>query len=409
MALDGYTPLDPTRAEDFRRYINRPTTEASIVREALSARINKRPFLWFYTGHTGAGKSTELNRLRENEDIKKHYFPLYVNVENEFDLPNLEYTDLILAMARACAKAANEQKCKLSKKLVTAIENWGKEIIVESEEKTRTEGTGGIKVDLVFLKLGEEVKSGGEKRTLIREKMYKDITTFIRHLDELADALRKHTKREPLCILDGLDHADPEPCRKALCRFYSTVVKPTLSKVFVIPLYLLHDREFAPSIGDFHSTLENIKVYRNPEDRSLDQQGFDFFTKLIERYARRNLFSVESLESLFELSAGIVRDMIRFTGDACGYAAEAGAETVECDSVEKVWNREMARMSRLIGDAEVQTLEKIEKQPHPRGVDGVEMLLHRKAVIYYPNGAGWYGVHPVLRRYYQLDKVPRDA
>jgi len=45
-----------------------------------------------------------------------------------------------------------------------------------------------------------------------------------------------------------------------------------------------------------------------------------------------------------------------------------------------------------------EALEKVAGQPLPRGIDGVPPLLNSKAVVFYPNGEGWYGVHPAVRR-----------
>lgn len=398
--LDGYKLLDPKDQTNFNEfYVPRvKDSDRAIIREAKAAHANGRSFLWFFSGHTGAGKSTELFRFRRNEEINEVYLPLYVNIEQYFDLPSLEYTDIILAMAKACESAANEYKCPIAPELRARINDWGKDIVNEEEIHTGTEGEAGIGINLVFFKAGEEIKSGGSKRTIIRERMFNDITGFIRLLDDMALALRDKTGKQPLCILDGLDHADQEPFKKALCNFNSTVTKPNLSKLFVIPLYSLMDTNFAPCIDGFHSTLPNIKVYAGTDSDKIDEKGFAFYKKVISRYANLTLFTDEALESLFILSAGLIRDMIRFTGDACGYAADDKAAKVEIQHADIVWYGEMSRLSRLISGADIEILKRIEENPRPQGADGISYLLHRKAIICYPNGNDWYGVHPALRR-----------
>ena len=38
----------------------------------------------------------------------------------------------------------------------------------------------------------------------------------------------------------------------------------------------------------------------------------------------------------------------------------------------------------------------IKLSSYPLGSEGLGPLLHLKAVIYYPNGEGWYGLHPAV-------------
>lgn len=56
-----------------------------------------------------------------------------------------------------------------------------------------------------------------------------------------------------------------------------------------------------------------------------------------------------------------------------------------------------------------EVLEQIEREPRIRGIDGVPPLLHNKAVVFYPNGEGWYGVHPAVRQIMQTSTPRTDA
>jgi hypothetical protein len=94
--------------------------------------------------------------------------------------------------------------------------------------------------------------------------------------------------------------------------------------------------------------------------------------------------------------------MIRNTGDACGYALDAGAQRVENTHVEQVWHGVMRFYMNQLRSADYDVLRDVEKEPKlKRGIDGVPPLLQSKAVVFYPNGLGWYGVHPAVRRMMQ--------
>lgn len=65
LTLDPQRTLNPKNQEEFDHYyIQRPDTEVSkLIYNSKVALKGQRPFHWFFTGHTGAGKSTELNLL----------------------------------------------------------------------------------------------------------------------------------------------------------------------------------------------------------------------------------------------------------------------------------------------------------------------------------------------------------
>jgi hypothetical protein len=255
-----------------------------------------------------------------------------------------------------------------------------------------------LKVSLPFLALGEEIKSGGAKRKLIRERIYDDITGFIQLLDDLTDTLTEAWKRVPLCIIDGLDHVDVKPCRDLFNNYFVTLTRPKLSKLFVVPLSILNDHEFAANTERIHSTRPNIKVYEQPGSETLYADGLNFCREVISRHARLDLFSEDALKSLFILSGGVLRDMIRNAGDACGYATDDEAERVEMAHADRIWGETMAYYRRVLKKADYEVLQAVVDEPHPKGLDGLPHLLHLKAVIFYPNYEGWYGVNPAVKR-----------
>jgi hypothetical protein len=396
IALDGHRSLVPNTPEYERFYIDRPQVESHLIREAIRAERSRHPFHWCFTGHTGSGKSTELNRIMTHRKLRS-YLPLLVDLEAEFDIHNITYTDLLLAMGRACAEKADELSCSVPESLRQAIERWGAEVFSEEELHTRTEGHAGLKVTLPFLALGEEVRSGGGKREVIRRRISTDVLGFTRLIDELAEAIEQHTGKRVLCFLDGLDHVDVEPAFKLLNDHFLTVILPRISKVLVIPLALVNT-SFLATIGGRYSTVPNIKVFAAPDAETLDEDGFRFYKNVISRYVSLSLFREDALASLCRLSAGILRDMIRNTGDACGYATDAGSDRVTLEHVEPVWNQVMRFYRNQLRVEDYEVLRKVDEQPLPEGIDGVPPLLNSKAVVFYPNGEGWYGVHPAVQR-----------
>ncbi len=401
--LDGHHVLAPGTPEYSRLYVERPRVESYLFREAERAERVPRPFHWCFTGHTGSGKSTELNRIIADPVLTSKYLPVVVDLESDFNIHTIEYSDLILAMGRAAAAKADDVECPISEKLRGAIEKWGAEIFTEEEITTRTEGTAGVKVSIPFLALGEEVRSGGGKTEKIRRNISTNVLGFTRLINDLAETLYQHTGRHLLVVLDGLDHADAKRSFQILNDHFETIKLPQISKILVIPLALLNT-PFMATIGLKYSTVPNVKVFAAPDSSELDAMGLQFYEQVISRYVSLDLFSREARQSLFCLSAGILRDMIRNTGDACAYALEAGAPRVEEEHAEKVWFGLMRFYRAQLLEDDYKVLRKVEKTPYIEGVDGVPKLLHSKAVVFYPNAEGWFGVHPAVRRILEVSQ-----
>ncbi|MCP4657283.1 MAG: hypothetical protein GY856_17880 [bacterium] len=397
IVLDGRQVLVPGTPEYQRFYVERPRVESQLSREAARAQRAGRPFHWCFTGHTGSGKSTELNRIVANPPLDEYYLPVAIDLESEFNIHNIDYTDVILAMGKGCAQKADEVGCSVPRELEAAVARWGAEIFSEEEMGTRTEGKAGLKVSLPFLALGEEVRAGGGKHETIRKNIATNILGFVRLIDELAETLCEHTGRRVLCVLDGLDQGAAETGFDLLNHHYETINLAQISKIIVTPMALLNT-PFLATIGQQFSTVPNVRVFTRAESDEIDLDGLAFCEQVISRYASLDLFTEEARASLFRLSAGILRDMIRSTGDACGYAVDDGASRVTAEHTEKVWFANMRYYRAQLHVSDYEVLRKVEKSPRLEGIDGVPPLLHSKAVVLYPNDEGWYGVHPAIRR-----------
>jgi hypothetical protein len=73
------------------------------------------------------------------------------------------------------------------------------------------------------------------------------------------------------------------------------------------------------------------------------------------------------------------------------------SEQVEPKHVKRVMDERKAFFRRLLTSADYQILGKLRDNPRPLGIEGLGPLLHLKAVIFYPNGEGWYGLNPAVQ------------
>lgn len=400
LVLDRERPeLNPERPEDQRLYVERDWgTHQALISEALAAAATERPFRWFFTGHTGSGKSTELNRIVYSNEVATNYIAHIYSVRDLLDLHNLDFTDLLLGIGQSVATIAEERNVAVATALQERIAQWGTETDLERTLGLKAQGKGGLEFKALMFKASAEVQAGGEKRKIVREKLRESLTDFTRLIDDLVAAIEGEFHKKVLVVIDTLDHVDHGPIREIFGNHWGSLRKPNVSVLTVIPLPMLHEKQFMAWVQDRFSLLPNVKVYTEPGSEELDAEGLDFFRNVISRLADLDLFAEEALREVFRLSGGMVRDMIGFAGHACTRAdSEDPNGKVEFRHVQSVLDERKAFFRRLLGPPDYEILREVARAPHPLGIEGLGPLLHLKAVIFYPNGEGWYGLHPAVQ------------
>ncbi len=401
--------LHPARPEDRPFYVERGTeTLDSMMAEAASAAVGDRPFRWFFTGHTGAGKSTELNRVINDQRLLGQYLPAIFSVREKLDINNLDFTDLLLGIAQCVVSMAEDHQVKVPAELTQRIEKWGQEVEIETETGGEGSGKTGFEWNFLLMKATAEIQAGGSLKKVIREKMRDRLTDFIKLIDDLAQEMEKSKQRRPLVVLDGLDHVDFRPIQDIFTNHWASISKPRVSLLIVVPLPLLNEPKFMAYVQDNYSLLSNVKVFTKAGSDDLDSTGFKFFKEVISRLASLDLFTDKALREIFRLSGGMLRDMIGLAGDAAKYAdAEDPQGKVKPAHVTRVLNDRKAYFRRLLSAKDFEVLRRVRENPYPLGFDGIGPLLHLKAIIFYPNGEGWYGLHPAVQSI--LDAAPASA
>lgn len=402
--LDDRRVLNPGSDEYNKLYVERPVVGGGIIERAIrtftKAAQQNHDFQLYVTGHTGSGKSTELRRILNTETVQRNFHQVTIDIINEFDPRDLDYLDFILVMARSVIKIAEETDCKIPDNLVNQINNWNKEITEENITYTGTTGLAKLFLTLPFISASEEIKSGADKRKIVRETVQTNLSQFIQWIDQTAAILLEKTKKRVLCVIDGLDHLDTTTVFNVLYPHNEILTKPALAQLWVIPIPLLYTN-FGHVIRGKHAAIHNIPVYQNCHERYqvLSDQGFAFFEDLIYRYCAPELFEEGVLKCLFELSAGHMRDMIRACSEACGYAMDRGAEKIAHNHVKEVWYAERRIFTNLMTGEDYDILRRVDGDPQlVQGQKDLAHLIHRKALIFFPNGDGWYSLHPALKQ-----------
>ncbi len=368
LVLDRERPeLDPARPEDKRLYVERDAAvHDRLITKAVATAANRQAFRWFFTGHTGTGKSTELNRIVRNPELASHYIPHIYRVRDSLDVHNLDFTDIILGIAQSVAGLAANGDVAVPKKLQERMQKWGQETELETQLGFSPEGKGGVEFNLLIGKATLEVQAGGEKRKIVREKLSESLTDFITLIDDLVAAVERKIKKKILVVIDTLDHVDHRPIRDIFTNHWATLSRPKVSLLIVVPLPLLLEKQFMASVENNYSLLPNIKVLSKPASQDLDPAGFEFFQEVIAHLADLALFTEDALREIFRVSGGMVRDMIGYTGDACQYADHDNPRgRVELKHVQQVLDDRKAFFRRLLIRADYDILSRVQEDPTP--------------------------------------------
>jgi len=84
------------------------------------------------TGHRGSGKSTELRRV-QNRMESTNFIVAYLDVEKTLDLADLEYLDVLIAIASQIHDSAVKSGLKIDDRLLKDVGDWFSETVVTQE------------------------------------------------------------------------------------------------------------------------------------------------------------------------------------------------------------------------------------------------------------------------------------
>ncbi|MCZ7667841.1 MAG: hypothetical protein M5U34_11820 [Chloroflexi bacterium] len=97
-------------------YVQRPGNPTGELEDALLAPYFKPP-KFFFSGHKGCGKSTELRRLSDNAEIQQKFWPVHFTIRDEADINDLDFRDVLLAIGGQMYRQYREEGRKLDKQL----------------------------------------------------------------------------------------------------------------------------------------------------------------------------------------------------------------------------------------------------------------------------------------------------
>ena len=396
-------PLRPTsdgKANPF--YVNRPENPLSELKDALLAPFYKPP-KFFFSGHRGCGKSTELLHLLGDQEIQKKYWPINFSIRQDADIIDLDFRDVLLAIGGRLFREYRQAGGELPDHLLKELDGWkGK---IEQEIETIKEGristSIGADVDAFFVNAGLRMKLEPAKRVEIRQTFEKDITGLIAVINAISSAIYAKEGRYPLVLIDDLDKPELEKARAIFHDHREIMTQPSCAIVYTVSSALFYSKEF-DAIRDQAIFLPNINLfsrfYNRLSDEDISQPGHRTLKKFIDLRMSSSLIDGKALRLAIEYSGGVFREMARIMRTSIGRARRRKASLIEVEDIE--WSAAEIRNEyrRILDREDIKLLRLINKTKRLEYVDRLRPLLQLLAILEYRDVDNWCDIHPVLRK-----------
>lgn len=425
---DAYNAVDPTQPlpPHDPRYVDLTPVRGTDVVDSLFTNLtwSQRFLSQLITGHRGCGKSTELLRLRARLE-EAGYVVLYFEADDDLDLNDLEYTDLLLTMARHVVSDLHPYGISLRPELLADIEAWFSETLYTKEQHREIErelssearlGLGlpeGLPL-LAYLmaRTTGQIKTGRAVKSEIRRKLDPQVTQLIGNLNlllkEAQVKLRQQQKLGLVFLVDNLDrliYRDLGDRRTTHTALYvehgEQLCALDCHTIYTVPISLMYSNyaTVVRSIFPRHHVLPMIKWHHR--DNTPSVKGMNYLRELLAaRLDLEQLCTPEAVEYLCRASGGHPRDLMILTRQACEYAPRdvwprpitlAVAQRAEADLV--------ADYSRMIPEEHYPLLARVHLTKEVRSDEAHELMLYNLTVLEYINGMPpWHDVHPAVLR-----------
>ena len=427
--IDAYANTNyllPLKGKDMERfYVNRgfhselKALMGELEAGAKTSPLNHTKFL--FVGHTGCGKSTELYRLANiietgagrSSFLQDNFLPVQYSVSEIVGLYNIEFVDIALSIILGIYREMERLGYVVDDSPARRVYDW----LYQTQGGTKLQpafdkGTADVNLSLGSLirLIDVRLKSEGEIREEIRARIRKYVPELINLINEVIYEVSFLTKKNILLIIDDLDKIQP---LDAALNIFREHVKSLASfncfAIYTAPISLLYDPA-SKHIGQF------LEIHYMPMFRVRTKEGVaeapdmpDVKTlrEILYRRAHPDLFEENVAEAAIEMTGGILRELIRVIRGCCVYCEEYGVSRITKNVLEFQKNKLKSEYYRILEHEDYKWLRRVKLTKSRADVN--MRHLESLCVLYYPNGKGWFDVHPVVSELLQEWQEEQDA
>lgn len=393
-------PLKPTQ-DGFQNpfYIDRPGNPIAELIDALVAPFY-RPPKFFFSGHRGCGKSTELLHLMGNTEIQKKYWPINFSIREETDIIDIDFRDVLLAIGGRLYREYRKKGGELPDQLLKELDGWkGK---VEKNVTTILDGRLsnfelGASIDAFFANAGLKMRLEPATRVELRQIVETDITGLIAIINHIVASIYSTERRIPLLLIDDMDKPDLDKARTIFHDRREIMLQPNCAIVYTVSSALFYSKEF-DAIRDQALFLPNINLHPNQNPENHLTVGYQTLKRFVSLRMNLDLIESDALEIAVTYSGGVFRELARVLRTAIGNARRRKADRIEVADVEWAANEIRNEYRRILDREDMKYLKKIKGSKQLEYHERLRPLLQLLAILEYRDEENWCDVHPVLRK-----------
>jgi Cdc6-like AAA superfamily ATPase len=412
--------LEPLEGEDIEKYYVdlsavRKTSAVDGVSTILDFQEAANFSTILFTGHRGSGKSTELKRIQKLWE--QSYHVIYLEVNEETDINDANYTDLYLIVIKQVEFALRKLGLNFDQRLLNSFENWFKEITKENEESVEKSVNVDAEASLeggapfiakLMVKLLAQIKGSDKQKTTIRQILEKDISRLKADINLLLDdAYVKLRKKYPefkgfLIIFDNLDRIPPGVADHLFFDYAAQLQELHCTIIYTVPISVLCSPKNPLSLfnGNPH-IVPMVNIYqldRNIRNLEYNLLGLDAIASLVEK--RVDIDAVfNSRAELLELakaSGGHVRQLMQMMRSACQTASTKKHPKILSDDVIYAIKQQQFSFERFIPNDHYPLLVQVCIKKDVSKDDIGQLMLFNTSVLEYNGDNRWNYPNPVV-------------
>ncbi len=366
----------------------------------------KRHVLLF--GPIGSGKSTELLRLARTLENGHRLFPILLNVRGEIDINNLQYADVLMALASAVAKRFDKLGLDVPAASLEALRKWFMEHAISEERikelSAELQSEAGVEFTIPFLaklmtRLTSAFKSSSIYKDSLREVVNKTFSQFALAFNEFvlaAELALKDTHRAErlLLIVDGTDKIPLKDAERLFVSESEQLLAIEALVLYTAPISLKYGGAGVSKL-DTDEVLPIIKLQQR--DGTRHEPGWDAMREMLGKRIDLNVFSDPAcIDKLIEYSGGHPRELLRLLRLACELAE---TDRIDLATAERAIDKLAADYRYWLRQEDYALLAQIDANQgaHIGNDELTRNLLWRLALLQYNDGS-WRATHPAVRR-----------
>lgn len=302
--------------------------------------------------------------------------------------------------------------------LLTAFENWFKEITHETEESVEksvslsTTAEAGVKIPFLsklMAKLLAQIKGSNVQKQKIRTSLQQDVGRLKDDMNRLLlDAFEKVSQvgyeKGYLIIFDNLDRVPLVVGDRLYFDYANQLQKLNCTLIYTAPISVVYSDKNLNNAFGRPNVVPMVNIYNFNANGNLHlEYNLDSVKQLaqliVKRIDHKALFASNKLViELAKASGGHVRQLMQMTATACLTAATQGHKKVEADDVKYAIQQERINFQRVIPSHHYPLLVNIctTKQVN-QNEDGQKMLFNTSVLEYENDEQSWHYINPVVK------------